>query len=118
MRHCVNSLPTLTTVDPMATDTKQEARSWWRVTGEEIARYSVVRHTEKTVIFVDPFYRERRSSRTSTWERWFQSEHDAVEHVRSALERRTRNAEADAVRLASRLASFNAAHPLPVDTEV
>lgn len=100
------------------TDTKQETQTWWRVQGEDIEPQQVLRFTEKTVTFWDAWNeRERRSNRASSWERWFNSEAEAVEHVRTSLARRELNARLTAEHLAERLAAFNEAHPLPATEE-
>lgn len=102
----------------MATDTKQETQTWWRVDGMcTVEAREVVRYTPQHVFFLSNG-RETRERRKSNSAAWFFTERGAVTYARERLTHRELTTRLMHERDAALLAAFNAAHPLPVDTEV
>lgn len=106
----------------MATDTKQETQTWWRVSTYfdmgKIEALEVVRETTAFVIYFDTRGRcERREGKDTEYYRWLPTEEAAVFHARALLTARRDRLSAQLATAEIALAAFNEAHPLPVDTE-
>lgn len=99
---------------------EQETQTWWRADklgAPRITPFEVVRVTAATVSFLDAG-RPWRAYIDTTWDRWFPSETEAVAFQRERLAEKVRMARESLDYLRAALSAFDAAHPLPVDTEV
>jgi hypothetical protein len=106
----------------MATDTKQETQTWWRVRtayGDKMTPHKVEKVTEKMIWWHETTYtgqtRIARSALSSKDEQWFDNETDAAEYLRSHLTRTVERLRGWLDAAEAALAAFNATHPLPVD---
>lgn len=83
----------------------KKTTTWFNAFGESIREVEIERETEKMLFFKTP-YGERRIKKDSSYDRYFRTRPEAVDHILRTTERRIKTAEESLDRMKSRFATF------------